>query len=85
MENNLAAIIVYLDDIIKQFDANNNKWHTSKTRHFDIAAHIDDDNAHYARLMALKNDLIKEAALRNQITIAESVAVDPNEIDHPGR
>jgi hypothetical protein len=83
MENNLAVILVALDDIINQFEASRHEW---RTRHKSRADLVDDDNAHYARLMALKGDLAKEAARQNAVTVAE-IETDARayEADHPGR
>jgi len=68
MENNLAVLLVTLDDIINQFEAARAEW---RSKHKSRADLVDDDNAHYARLTALKSDLAKEAARQEAVTIAE--------------
>jgi hypothetical protein len=77
-----AALVVIFDDIITHFDAYCNKWHTHKASR---AEHVDDDNMHYARLRAFQDELVKEAASQNQITIAEiEEDTRTSEVEHPG-
>ena len=87
MENGMALLVSSFEDIFKRFKDIENKWHSDPNGHSAQAFkdHVEGDCEIYGRMLAFQDELVKEAARQNQVTVAE-IEGDARayENDHPG-
>lgn len=87
MDNHMATLVKNCSDIVDQFKAVENAFHANPDRRSPevFARHVMADCEIFHRMTALQEDLVKEAARQDQITISE---IDDDsrayEIEHRG-
>lgn len=77
--NENAMYVAILADILKDWNAKCNLWHTHQK---SISEHVDDDNEHYVRLQVLMENMIKDGADKSESVVPSA---DQIEIVNPGR